>query len=279
LRLRLERGIHNWSAAAGIYRQLTVGLSDRRDATNIFTAWVQTPSNDAMQSVHGLMGYRFEPAPWLEFSVEGFYKTMSNIFIGEWTAFPSFTTRLQEAHGDSHGFDLRVEVRRPRFYGFINYGYSSTRYEIDPESPATVNPGRFRPPHDRRHQINVLATTSLHGFELNARWQFGSGLPFTPVEGFDGFILMDGAVDVTEVRGFPRVIYESIPYRGVLPTYHRLDVTVERTFDLPLGSELTAQVGVLNAYDRANLFSLDLLTAKRTDQLPVIPIAGLKIGF
>ena len=235
LRLRLQRGVHQWSAAAGIYRQVTVGLSDRRDATNIFTAWAQTPSSDAMRSMHALLGYRVEPVPWLECSIEGFYKNMDNIFIGEWTAFPGFTTRLQEAHGDAYGFDLRVEVRRPRFYGFVNYGLSSTRYEIDPESPAVINPGRFRPPHDRRHQVNVLAKTVVYGFDISARWQFGSGLPYTPVEGFDGFVLMDGPVAVRNVRGFPRVIYESIPYRGVLPTYHRLDITVERAFDIALG--------------------------------------------
>ena len=279
LRLRLQRGVHQWSAAAGIYRQVTVGLSDRRDATNIFTAWAQTPSSDAMRSMHALLGYRVEPVPWLECSIEGFYKNMDNIFIGEWTAFPGFTTRLQEAHGDAYGFDLRMEVRRSRFYGFVNYGLSSTRYEIDPESPAVINPGRFRPPHDRRHQVNVLAKTVVYGFDISARWQFGSGLPYTPVEGFDGFVLMDGPVAVRNVRGFPRVIYESIPYRGVLPTYHRLDITVERAFDVALGAEMTVQAGVMNAYDRANLFSLDLLTAQRTDQLPIVPIVGLKVEF
>ncbi len=279
LRLRLQRGVHQWSAAAGIYRQVIVGLSDRRDATNIFTAWAQTPSSDAMRSMHALLGYRVEPTPWLECSIEGFYKNMDNIFIGEWTAFPGFTTRLQEAHGDAYGFDLRMEVRRSRFYGFVNYGLSSTRYEIDPESPAVINPGRFRPPHDRRHQVNVLAKTVVYGFDISARWQFGSGLPYTPVEGFDGFVLMDGPVAVRNVRGFPRVIYESIPYRGVLPTYHRLDITVERAFDVALGAEMTVQAGVMNAYDRSNLFSLDLLTAQRTDQLPIVPIVGLKVEF
>ena len=279
LSARLERGIHRWSFATGIYRQVMVGLSDRRDATNIFTAWAQTPSSEAMRSMHALLGYRVEPVHWLECSLEGFYKNMDHLFIGEWTAFPRFTTRLQEAHGDAIGFDLRLEMRRPRFYGFINYGLSSTWYEIDPDSPAVVNPGRFRPPHDRRHQINVLGTVMVAGFEVSARWQFGSGLPYTPVEGFDGFVLMDGPVDVRGVRGFPRVIYESIPYQSVLPAYHRLDITVERSFDLALGGALIVQAGVLNAYDRANLFSLDLLTAQRSDQLPVIPIVGLKVAY
>jgi len=279
LRMRLDRGIHTWSAAAGIYRQVTVGLSDRRDATSIFTAWAQTPSEKAMRSVHAILGYRVEPLPWLEFSIEGFHKTIDNVFVGEWTAFPGFTLRLQEAHGWSNGLDLRLEVRGSRFYGFVNYGLSSTRYDIDPDGPAVFDPGPYRPPHDRRHQVNVLAKTEVFGFDVSTRWQFGSGLPYTPVQGFDGFILMDSAVDVTDVRGFPRVIYEPVPYGAILPSYHRLDFTVERAFSLPLGGELVAQIGLLNAYDRANLFSLDLLTARRSDQLPIVPIAGLKVEY
>lgn len=279
VRLRWQRGVHHWSAAAGLYQQYLIGLSDRRDATNIFTAWVETPFDEGTSAVHMLLGYRVEPLPWLEISMEGFYKRMERLFIGEWTPFPSFTTRLQQADGETVGFDIRLEVRRPWFYGFINYGYASTLYEINPASPALVDPGKFRPPHDRRHQINLLASTSIYGFDVNVRWQFGSGLPYTPVEGFDGFILMDGVVDVREVRGLPRVIYQSIPYQAQLPAYHRLDVTVDRTFRASGGVDVTAQVGVLNAYDRANLFTLDLLTAQRTDQLPLVPIVGLKVEF
>lgn len=279
LRVRWEGGIHHLSGAAGIYRQHILGVSDRRDATNIFTAWLETPVHEGMRAVHVLLGYRVEPAPWMEVSLEGFFKDMDNLFIGEWTAFPSFTTRLQQAFGQSAGFDLRLELRRPAFYGFINYGYSNTLYEVIPISEASIDPGKFRPPHDRHHQLNALLATQLYGFDVSVRWQFGSGLPYTRVEGFDGFILMDGVVNVDEVRGFPRVIYESIPYQAVLPAYHRLDISVERSFSSPGGLEVTTQVGLLNVYDRTNLFSLDLLTAQRSDQLPVIPVAGVKIGF
>ena len=279
LRLRWELGRHHVSAAAGVYRQQIVGLSDRRDATNIFTAWLQAPENEASYAFHGLLGYRTDPLPWLEFSIEGFYKDLDHLFVGQWTAFPSFTTRLQSAHGEVAGFDVRLEVSRPWFYGFVNYGYSSTLYEIEPESEAVFNPGPYRPPHDRKHQLNILASTSVSGFDISVRWQYGSGLPFTQVLGFDGFLLLDGEVQVDEVRGFPRVIYDSVPYRAQLPGYHRLDISVERTFTLPGNLEMTTHMSILNAYDRANIFTLDLLTAERTDQLPIVPVLGLKVGF
>ncbi len=278
IRIVLNRGVHEWSGAGGLYRQDIIGLNDRRDATNIFTAWTDTPFGTASRAVHGLLGYRVAPFSWLDLSIEGFFKDLDDLFIGEWTAFPRFTTRLQSAAGQTAGFDVRLELRRRHVYGFVNYGYSSTRYETEPAG-GVLGSFTFRPPHDRRHQINVLALTELYGFEVSARWQYGSGLPFTPVEGFDGFILMDGAVQVDQVPGFPRVIYESIPYRSELPTYHRLDLTIERTFSLSRRAELTMQVGVLNLYDRANLFALDLFTAQRTDQLPFVPVAGLRLDI
>lgn len=275
LRMVLERGRHTFSAATGLYRQEIVGLTDRRDASSIFTAWVETPFGEASRAVHGLLGYRTQPFRWLEVSIEGYMRRMDDLFISRWTAFPSFSTRLQRAEGRTAGLDLRLEVRRAGFYGFVNYGLASTRYEIDPQDAANSEP--FRPPHDRRHQINLLASTTILGFDVSLRWHFGSGLPFTRIEAFDGFILMDGNVRVDSIRGFPRVIYESEPYRGTLPTYHRLDVTVDRTFELVPGVEATVQAGVLNAYDRRNIFSLDLFSGRRSDQLPIVPILGIKL--
>ena len=117
----------------------------------------------------------------------------------------------------------------------------------------------------------------MFGFDLSARWQFGSGLPYSRAVGFDGFILMDGAVDVTSAPGDLRVIYER-PYNGELPTYHRLDLSLERTFEVGR-AELTGQVGVINAYNRSNLFYYDIFTLRRVDQLPIIPSFGLKAAF
>ena len=89
--------------------------------------------------------------------------------------------------------------------------------------------------------------------------------------------VMDGDVDVSEEPGFVRVIYDQ-PYGGLLPTYHRLDISVDRTFPFK-GGAFAIQAGVINIYDRANIFALDLFTLERTDQLPLLPTLGLKIDF
>ncbi|CAN0540715.1 unnamed protein product, partial [Laminaria digitata] len=168
----------------------------------------------------------------------------------------------------------------PSFYAYVTYGLSSVSYEAT-QDELTIWFGQetfsFRPAHDRRHQINVIGNTTLGAFNLSVRWNFGSGLPYNQVRGIDRFILQDGDVDVTTENGLPRVIYDE-PYGGVLPTYHRLDVSVDREFPFK-GGMFTLQAGVINVYDRTNLFSLDLFTLEESSQLPIIPTVGMKFLF
>lgn len=290
LRVVWSRGRNEFSAAAGRYSQEIVGLNDRRDAANVFTAWTNIPKEHPSQpdvlaenipaATHAILGYRGTPTRRIEVSIEGFYKWLDNLFVSEWTSFPRFTTRLQPASGRSFGFDTRIEARFPPFYGYINYGYSNTRYEAGQASLElwygleTLN---FRPPHDRRHQVNLLLSTSAYGFDASMRWEFGSGLPYSQAIGFDGFVLIDSIVDVSKEPYSRRVIYER-PYNSVLPTYHRLDVSLERAFSIGR-ADLTLMASVINVYDRRNLFYLDVFTLRRVDQLPIIPSLGIKVGF
>ncbi len=272
------KGKHQISGAAGLFHQEIVGLSDRRDATSAFTAWAAVPLGEVPQAFHMLLGYQRRLANGLEFVAEGYYKKLFNLYIAEWTAFPRLTTRLQQADGRVAGLDLRLELRRPHFYGYINYGLSSVEYEAKQESLELwfgTETFRFRPAHDRRHQINALASTRLLGFDLSARWQFGSGLPFNRALGFDGFLLMDGTANVFRDEGDRRVIYER-PFNGILPTYHRLDLSLERVFTTGR-ARTTVQASLINAYDRANIFFLDVFTLQRADQLPLIPSFGIKV--
>lgn len=290
LRAVWSSGVHQISGSAGMYQQELLGLHDRRDAANVFTAWTNIPKEqEDVQDVregrisrawHGIFGYQVQPSSWLEMSLEGFYKNYSNLFISEWTAFPRFTTRLQPANGRSYGAEARVTFKWPRFYAYVNYGYSNTTYWAQQSSLELwygAEELRFTPPHDRRHQINVLASASLWGFDLSARWAFGSGRPFSRAVGFDGFVLVDDLQPVHEVPGSRRVIYER-PYNARLPTYHRLDISLERRFQIG-SAAVSLQGSLINAYDRRNIFYLDVFTLQRADQLPLVPSLGLKVSF
>ncbi|MDX1420050.1 MAG: TonB-dependent receptor [Rubricoccaceae bacterium] len=280
LRVVSRLGPHQLSAAGGLYHQALVGLNDRRDITSLFTAWTTIPTGEAPRAWHAIGGYRVTPAPWLDLAVEGFYKWLENLSIPEWTATPRLTTALQPASGRAYGGDARVELRGGPFYGYVNYGYSYVRYEAEQafyELWFGSERLAFSPPHDRRHQVNALLSATVGGFDLSARWQYGSGLPFSRALGFDVFMDIGDGIDPFTEGGEPRVIYER-PYNSRLPAYHRLDLSAERTFDLG-AADLTAQAGVINVYDRPNLFAFDLFTLRRSDQLPLVPVFGLKLSY
>lgn len=271
-RLSWTLAAHQLSAAAGLYRQEIIGLHDRRDLTNVFTAWTETPHGNREESRQLLLGYRFSPHPAFDATIEGFATRFLNLSTAEWTAFPRFTTNLQAADGKSIGFDAKVRASG-RFgqLGF-SYGYTWVRYHSIEEDLT------FRPPHDRRHQVDALAQVTLFTIDFNARWQFGSGLPYTQVRAFDRFIFMNGPVDVSRDPGTTRVIYDA-PFGGELPAYHRLDISATRRFTYGEDSYISLQAGVMNAYNRDNLLALDLFTLQRIDQLPLMPTLGIKFEF
>jgi len=294
IRAEFERGSHHFSAAAGVYNQQIIGISDRRDPLNVFTAWTGVPRDDTIGSqadlellrnrigsaLHFLLGYRSDPNEWLEFAVESFYKRYTNLLVSEWSAFPQLTTRLQPATGRSFGIETRAELRKEPFYGFITYGLSNTEYAAEGNAVSLVfgqDKFHYRPPHDRRHNLNALGCVTLAGFDVSIRWQFGSGLPYTKPLAFDGFALIDDIRTGFDFENSRRVVYDR-PYGDELPTYHRLDASIEKTWRLQ-GASVTLQGSAINLYDRRNIFYVDLFTLRRTDQLPFIPSLGLKIAF
>ncbi len=282
IRIVWNTGIHRISAAGGVYHQEVTGLNDRRDAGDIFTAWTASPFGLIPEAKHAIVGYRIAPNNWLRFAAEGFYKDLSNLVVPEWTAFPRFTTNIQGADGTAKGYDLRLELgSSDKFQTTISWGRSNVEYTTTARALQLLTGDEnvaYAPPHDRKDQLNVMTNIKVKGFNFSARLQFGSGLPFNESLGFDRFVLLDSLVAVTEVPGDERVLYGR-PYTGRLPTYHRLDLSLDREFRIGPTTFMTIQTGVLNAYDRRNLFYLDLFTLRRVDQLPLIPTVGVKVEF
>ncbi len=270
---------HEFNASVGIYRQTIAGISDLRDAGSAFIAWLPTPNNKRMEAVHGLIGWQQQLGNGLQFSVEGYYKKLRNIPVSVWSTIAEFTTEIDFADGDIYGADVRLEYSHSRLYAFLGYGYSLTEYQSAQEnfnvwfgSPVqSYNPG-----HDRRHQINSMASVYFGKYTLGVRWQMGTGLPFTRQMGYDGLLPFgEGLPNIRTDYGTPRVILDK-PFEGRTPAYHRLDVSIEREFKLSFSS-LFLQAGVINTYNRVNLFYYDVFTQRRIDQLPFAPYASLKM--
>ena len=289
-RLDWQTGPHHFSTAGGIYYQAVLGINDRRDASSVFTVWTSAPKREsdkediragiAQQAFHGLLGYRVQLGRAVEVGIEAYYKRLQDLYIAEWTAYPRFTTRLQPASGRILGADVRLRVEHRSLRGQVSYGYAATRYEAMQETLLLwygQESLAFNPPHDRRHQVGALVSGTISGFDLSTRFSFGSGLPFSRAVGFDGFLVVDDVEGLEQRAGSRRVIYEH-PYDARLPTYHRMDIAVAREFAVREAA-LAVQFSAINAYDRRNLFYLDVFTLERADQLPFVPSLGIRITY
>lgn len=263
----------NW--ALGVYRQTIVGISDERDLGSAFRAWIPTPLEEGRpRSIHAILGWRQQFGDF-GLTIEGYHKQMKNLAVPIWSTYARFTTEMTSASGKVWGFDIRGELSRGSIYAYIGYGFSWTQYKTS-QKYFSAESQTYHPAHDQRHSISALLNTDLGFADLNIRWQFGSGMPYTRPFGFDSLIPLRNLQDPREDYGEPRLLFDK-PYTGRLPVYHRLDVSLKKKIQFD-PANMTVKVGAINMYDRKNLFYFDLFRLHRVNQLPLIPFVALEVS-
>ncbi|PEN14830.1 TonB-dependent receptor [Longibacter salinarum] len=270
------------SVAGGLYRQLSDAVVDERDAGSSFLAWVADPQSRPPQAIHAMAGWSQQLTDALRVNIEGYYKTMQDLPVAKWTPQPIFNTSLAPADAEAYGGSVVVEYKQGWLDLSANYGLSKVVYSAATDDLGAWTGGTvetYTPPHDQRHRVGLRAAADVLGGTASLRWQFSTGRPFTQSYGSDAFLEILGIRDLPEETfGRPRLLY-SETYGGRLPSYHRLDASFERPFQIRPGMELTLEAGAINAYDRNNVFYFDLFLEERVDQLPVVPYLGLEISF
>jgi len=272
-----------FTAAGGVYHQFVTGLTDERDAGSTFRIWQPSPFRDRpLQARHALLGWHQRVGAPLRVSVEGWYKQFRDLPVPRWTPIVRFNTNLARADGSAGGVDLSLRYRRDPLRVQLNYGYGRVTYRSsEGQLGAWVDEPvvEYAPPHDRRHKLGVTASLETAWFTTDVRWQYSTGLPYTQVYGYDTMLEIRGLRDPpSNVVGTPRALYRR-PYEARLPPYHRLDVSVGRSIDLSPNVSLSAEAGAMNAYNRSNVFYVDVFTLDRVDQLPLIPYLSFTVDF
>ncbi len=259
------------SAAWGIYHQEIVGLTDDRVASDIFTVWTPSPENRPVpRSRHALLGLSGPLGTNMVFDVEGYHRRTLHVAFPTLGEILTTSTEFIDATTIAKGIDIRMNIQREEWFGSVSYDLGSIEYFSGAET--------FRPPHDRRHTIRISAGTVIKGFKIIAGWQYGSGLPFTRLGGYYEEVPIDPEVEYAAEAGPTRLLFGE-SFKGRLPPFHRLDVSIDRTVSLSRRVRLVFQGSVVNAYDRSNWFDLDYVTLERVDQLPFIPSLGIKVEF
>ncbi len=287
-----------FKAAAGLYTQNLISTQYDRDVVNLFYGFVSGPDNLPRQfrgeevtsrlqkSEHLIVGAEVDVGRNLSINLEGYYKNFSQ--LSEMNRNKIYDDSPEYAHkpdylkkdfiiedGNARGLDLTARYSDLRLYLWAVYslGYVEKNDQFF----------NYFPHYDRRHNVNLVASYKLGynlNWEVNARWNFGSGFPFTPSAGYYPKVTFEDGIhdDYTNTNGQFTIFYGEINSQR-FPTYHRLDVSFSRTFYPTTSSELEVLLSVTNAYNRQNIFYIDRVSGDRVDQLPVMPSLGISWSF
>jgi hypothetical protein len=182
--------------------------------------------------------------------------------------------------GGTYGIDLFVrQLEGARFGGWLAYSYGVAKRRQGVQ--------QFFPTQDRRHNLNVVATWRFRReTRLAGRFALATGIPYTPIVGEivrRGYDASSGYWDtgVLEPQNEP---LGGSRNAGRFPLYHRLDLSIERTFQKG-DARITPSLQLLNVYNRQNVFTylFDYRslppTRESVSQLPILPTIGLTVAF
>jgi hypothetical protein len=284
--------------AGGMYSQNLISATSDRDVVNLFYGFLSGPDNlqkefngkeithKLQKADHLILGFEFDLFKRLTFNIEGYFKYFSQLTnlnrnkifddTGDYSDKPDALKKdfIIET-GDAEGLDvtLKYDYRQLYLWAVYSFGFIHRYDGID----------EYFPHYDRRHNVNLVGAWTFGkslNWEINARWNLGSGFPFTQTQGFyENITFTDGInTDYTTANGDMGIQYAQIN-QGRLPYYHRLDLTLKRRFELGEFSTLEISLGASNVYSRKNIFYFDRISYKRVDQLPVMPSLSVSWKF
>ena len=293
-------------AAGGKYSQNFVAATSDRDVVNLFYGFLSGIDNlpktfdgrevksYLQKAYHAILGVEFDIMDNMTVNVEGYWKNfnqLTNINRNKiYTDTPGnadipdllkkdFTVET----GDAYGADISLKYEDKHWYIWAVYalGFVNRNYEKVVEDEAVMT--QYAPHFDRRHNINLILTYTAGAkrqWEFSGRWNFGSGFPFTQIQGYyEYFSFADGInFDYTTTNGEIGVLYGELN-EGRLPTYHRFDIDMKRKFFFSENVNLEVDLSVTNVYNRKNIFYVNMITGENVYQLPIMPTLGLTFSF
>jgi hypothetical protein len=229
---------------------------------------------------HGVVGAERRLRDVGSVRVEGYLKRYDRVMEANWSEDPMVRgDEFFAAQGTSYGADLLARWQPTSgISGWVSYSYGvSTRWR---------DTLRWAPGHDRRHDLNVVATWRLSKYQLGTRFGFATGTPYTPIVGGIARRMYDPSTDRWGT-GSPIIYIESLGggrNTARFPVTHRIDIDVSRDFHVRRAL-LSTYVSVANAYNARNVFvylyqySVDPPTRRAISQFPILPSAGVRLAF
>lgn len=284
--------------AAGLYSQNLVAANSDRDVVNLFYGFLSgdlnlpdkfktTPLKHKLQkSEHVIFGVEVDLTNKIDFNIETYLKNFSQLStinrnkvyndLPINSSKPDYLKKdfLVES-GYAYGVDLLLKYDQKN----VNIWFVYSLGWVKRDDGVQI----YYPHYDRRHNINLVSTYKFgknESWSLSARWNLGSGFPFTKTAGFyeetDFFHSLN--YPYWQSNGSLGIIYDDLN-TGRLPYYHRLDLTLNKIITFNKYTKLELNAGITNIYNRRNIFYFDRVDYNRVDQLPIMPSFGLSFTF
>lgn len=278
-----------FKGAGGRYTQNILSTSNERDVVNLFNGFLSGPEsqvagfdglpvkNKLQTSLHAIAGFEYDLGKNLQFNVEGYYKSFPQLVVVNRNKLELTNADYTVETGDAYGVDFSMKYEKARWYiwGTYSHGY------VKRDDGEQIYPTIF----DRRHNVNLLATYDLDKaatWQVSARWNMGSGFPFTKTQGFYNYQNFLSGVNTPYETNNPAdlgILFSDERNGGRLPYYHRLDFSVNKKFKFTKHTGLEVNASVTNVYDRPNIFYFDRVRYSRVNQLPILPSVSAKLYF
>jgi hypothetical protein len=242
--------------------------------------WVPvTPSVRPEQSYLYSVGAAYNLNSEYEFSIEGYYKTMTGLI--EYKEGASYTdiendwqTKITSGNGESYGAEFFLQKKTGKLNGWIGYTLS-WNYRKFPE----INEGkRFPYKYDRRHDVEVaLAYDLAENKDLSLTWVYGTGTAISLANlTYTGADPYEWENDIQYYEGRNN-------YR--MKAYHRLDLSYTVKKKTKWG-EKSWSYSIYNVYSRRNPFFMDIGYDKQGHKkfiqyslFPIIPSVAFHFKF
>lgn len=246
-----------------------------------FEVWLASDSITPVAAAwHGVTGAERRIRDVGSIRVEAFVKRYDRVLEANWSENPQVPgDEFLVAEGTSYGADLLARWQPASgLAGWISYSYGVSTRERDGI--------RWAPGHDRRHDVDVVATWRLTKYRFGARFGFAAGTPYTPIVGEIARRVYDPSRD-SWGTGNSRLWIEALGggrNTARFPATHRLDLDASREFRFR-GASVSPYLSVVNTYNAQNVFvyrydySTDAPTRRAISQFPVLPSLGVRVVF
>jgi hypothetical protein len=260
--------------AAGLYSQNLISTTYDKDVVNLFYGFITSPTNDLQRCMQLVLGTELDLIHGLSLNVEGYYKYYSQITGLNRNKQTDEDSDFVNETGDAEGVDisLKYDWKKVHFWATYSLGFIHRSDGVS----------TYVPPYDRRHNLNLVSTVDWgkrNDWELDVRYNYGSGFPFTQTAGFYEFLPFENmGTNYATANGSLGILYGDYN-KGRLPYYSRLDLNIKKIFFLGKTARFEINLSVTNALNQQNIFYFDRITYTRVDQMPIMPSLGLSFSF